>query len=300
MWLAIRGAGRPYAAPMANGTPTLSLNRDPHLILRIETAFPIELNEFVSTFVGLGSQYEHFHDNAHPEDRGGARFYVREVRAGSIIAELVPWVVGIPSLGAAMAAVKHANDLVKFVENFQAKLAPYFKRGGRTPDATKGDVADFLKTVQAVAHDESGSLTLAVYEDGQKRVSFDFTTAEARAAEGNLLEHRSDMEATTAADHQRVVLRFVRPSAEAGKPGRKGGERAIIDKISPYARPVMYASDLAERRMKHELLEAQGNVFKLLFDVDVNVEVSATGKPLAYRITAVHTVVDGDDDVDLV
>lgn len=270
---------------------------DPHLILTIDTKNPIELGDFVSTFVGLGSQYERFHDGEHPEARGEARFYVREVRAGSIIAELVPYALpGIPALGAVMATIKHANDLVKFVDNVRDKLKPYFSRGGRTPDTSKSEILDFIKTVGALAHDEDGKLSLAVYEDGQRKVSFDFSTREARTAEGNLLEHRAELEATSNADHQRVTLRFVRPSAEAGKPGRKGGERGIVDKISPHARPIMYASDLAEQRMKHELLEAQGNVFRLLFDVDVNVEMSATGRPLAYRITAVHAVVDGDED----
>ena len=51
--------------------------------------------------------------------------------------------------------------------------------------------------------------------------------------------------------------------------------------------------------MRHELLEAAGNVFKLLFDVDVNVERSAAGKPIAYRITAVHAVIPSDDEPDL-
>jgi hypothetical protein len=288
MHIALNGGMNAYADRMYDS--------DPHLILKIDTKQPIELGEFVSTFVALGSQYERFHDLEHPEGRGDAKFYIREVRAGSIIAELVPYAVGIPALGAVMAGIKHANDLIKFVDNLSDKLKPYFKPHGRTADASKGEVADFLKTVQAVAHDEKGSLSLAVYESGQKRVSFGFTTREAVQAEGNLLEHRAELEATTAADYERVILRFVRPSAEAGKPGQKGGERAIIDKISPYARPLLYASDLAERRMKHELIEAEGNVFRLLFDVDVNVELSATGKPLAYRITAVHAVVDGDED----
>lgn len=273
------------------------IDGDPHLILRIETKQPIELGEFVSTFVGIGSAYERFNDQEHPDGRGDARFYVREVRAGSIIAELVPYAIGAtPFLGMGMAGIKHANDLTKFVDTVRDKLKPYFKRNGRAPDTSKGEVADFLKTVQAVAHDEDGNLSLAVYEDGQKKVAFSFSSREARQAEGNLLEHRAELDATSAADHQRVTLRFVRPSAEAGKPGRKGGERAIIDKLSRSARPVLYASDLAEQRMKHELLEAHGNVFRLLFDVDVNVEMSATGKPLAYRITAVHNVVDAEDD----
>lgn len=275
---------------------------DPHLILKIETEAPIELGEFVGAFVGLGNQFARFHDHEHPDEQGDTRFYVREVRAGSIIAELVPYLKYsvVPALGLGMAAVKHANDLHKFVEIFGGKLSRYFRPGGRVEEAGKGELGDYLRTVQAVAHDPNGSLSLAVYEKGDERVSFAFTTAEAREAEGNILEHRAELEGTTAADYHRVLMRFVRPSAEAGKPGRKGGERAVIEKISPHARAVLYASDLAERRMKHELLEAQGNVFRLLFDVDVNVELNAAGKPLAYRITAVHAVVDDDDNPPLI
>ncbi len=283
--------------PISDAYVAAMIDGDPHLILRIETKEPIELGEFVATFVGIGSAYERYHDADNVDGRSDARVYVREVRAGSIIAELVPYaLVATPFLGGAMAGVKHVNDLVKFVDTIRDKMKPYFRKNGRNLDATKGELSDFLKTVEAVAHDRDGELSLAVYEDGQKKVAFSFTTKEARQAEGNLLEHRAEMEATSAADHQRVILRFVRPSAEAGKPGRKGGERAIIDKLSPYARPVLYASDLAEQRMKHELLVAQGNVFRLLFDVDVNVEMSATGRPLAYRITAVHHVIDGGEE----
>ncbi len=271
---------------------------DAHLILKIDTDAPVELSEFVGAFVGLGNQFARFHDHEHPDEQGDTRFYVREVRAGSIIAELVPYLVASapPALGFGMAAVKNANDLHKFVETFGGKLSRYFRPGGRVEEAGKGELADYLRTVQAVAHDANGSLSLAVYEKGGERVSFAFSTPEAREAEANILEHRAELEGTTAADYHRVLMRFVRPSAEAGKPGRKGGERAVIEKISPHARAVLYASDLAERRMKHELIEAQGNVFRLLFDVDVNVELNASGKPLAYRITAVHAVLDADED----
>lgn len=270
---------------------------DAHLILKIDTKHPIELSEFVGAFVAIGNQFERFHDVEHPDEKGSTRFFVREVRAGSIIAELVPYsMAAIPVLGLAMAGVKHANDLAEFVENFGGRLRNYFRRDGRQTDASRSDLSDYLKAVQAVAHDADGNLSLAVYENGQQRVAFAFNTDEARQAEASILEHRAELDSTVAADYSRVLLRFVRPSAEAGKPGRKGGERAVIDKLSPSARPVLYASDLAEQRMKHELIAAQGNVFKLLFDVDVNVEQSVQGKPLAYRVTAVHAVLDETDE----
>jgi len=277
-----------YAAPM---------DLAPHLLIRIDTKRPMELSDFVSLFVAVGNEYERFIASEHPEEKGEARFLVQEVRAGSIIAQLVPYLVTAGTIlsGAAVVA-KNATDIAKFVETYRGKIGTYFKRGGREPEISKGQLADYLKTVAAIAHDPDATLEMSAFDDGKVRATFEFNTAQAREAEGNILDHRDELEATTAADHSRVLLRFVRPSAEAGKPGRKGGERAVIDRISPSARPVLYASDLAEQRMRHELLVAEGNVFRLLFDVDVNVEQSASGKPLAYRITAMHAVLESDDD----
>lgn len=265
---------------------------DGHLILKIETNQPVELSDFVAAFVGLGSQIEQFYDEAKPEDRGNARIYVREVRAGSIIAELVPYLLGAaPILGATMAGIKHANDLAKFVETFGGKLKKYFKRGGRDAAASKGDLADYLRTVQAVAHDADGSLSLTVFEDGQQRVAFQFSTSEAREAEHNLLEHRGELEKTTAADHKRVLMVFTRTIVAHAATGKRSGELVEIEAIHPRALPIVYASSLAEERIRHEIAEADDNVYKKAFDVDVNVEMRA-GKPVAYRLVAVHAVID--------
>lgn len=42
--------------------------------------------------------------------------------------------------------------------------------------------------------------------------------------------------------------------------------------------------------------EADGNAFRRLFDVDVNVELTGNGRPIAYRIVAVHSVIDAPDE----
>lgn len=266
----------------------------PHLILKIETKAPVELGDFVAAFVGLGSQFENFFHEEHPAERGDAKFYVKEVRAGSIIAELVPYILpAVPILAAGLAGIKHANDLHKFVETYGAKLSSYFKKGGRVPDASKGDISDYLKTVAAVAHDSEASLGLAVYEDGKQRIAFQFNTREARAAEANLIEHKDEIERTTDADHRRVLMTFTRTNVSHAKAGTRSGERVQIDAIHKRPLPIVYASILAEERIRHEIAEADDNVYKKAFDVDVNVE-ERNGKPIAYRIVAVHNVIDID------
>jgi len=53
---------------------------------------------------------------------------------------------------------------------------------------------------------------------------------------------------------------------------------------------------LAEQRIKHEIKEADENVFKKAFEVGVSVEL-VNGKPAAYRVTEVYQVIDLPDDL---
>lgn len=278
-----------------------------HIRLKLDNSQPIALSDFVAEFSGIGSQFEKFIAREHPELKADSEFYVKEVRAGCIEADFVAWVAraGLISAGLTLVEViDKVQILTAFVSDFREKLSQYFRPGGRASGVDKADLANFLKATQAIANDPDGSAQLeaAVFEDGERKVraAFRFSTAQARIAETELAEHRREMESTAGKTQERVLLRFVRPSVEAGKPGKKGGERGVIESIAKRAMPVLYASDLAEQRMRHEKMQLEGNVFRALFDVSVNVEVSPSGNPIAFRITEVHTVIDDDLDGDLI
>ncbi|KEO90770.1 hypothetical protein EH31_06955 [Erythrobacter longus] len=64
---------------------------NPRLVVRIDTKNPIELRDFVGAFIGIGNQFEVQYAREHGVSKGTARFFVHEVREGSIIAELVPY-----------------------------------------------------------------------------------------------------------------------------------------------------------------------------------------------------------------
>ncbi len=91
------------------------------------------------------------------------------------------------------------------------------------------------------------------------------------------------------------MMRFVRPSIEKVSSHKRTGERALIESIHQKPLAVLYASDMARERIQHELKASEINTFNLLFDVDVNVEISR-GKPTAYRIVDLHDVTDAPDD----
>ena len=87
------------------------------------------------------------------------------------------------------------------------------------------------------------------------------------------------LEKTQHADHTRVLMRFTRSDIGDVTVGKPSGERVKIEEISDRALPLVYGSELAEERIKHEIREADENVYKKGFMVDVNVK-STGGRPL--------------------
>ena len=207
------------------------------------------------------NQFEKFVAVERPDLRGEGEFFVKEVRKGSVEADLIVMAaisagVGMPGLPGIVDVIDKAQILTKFVGELRDRIAPYSSAGGRDPKASKSDLADFLKTVSSIAKDPNGGINIeaALFEDGKRQIrsAFKFSSFEARTAQTEIAEHRRELEAKSDSDHQRVLLRFVRPSVEKGKPGKKGGERGVIQKVHKRALPILYASDLAEQRIRHE------------------------------------------------
>lgn len=275
-------------------------SHEPHIIMRLKTRRPIEIGDFVAAFTAIGNEYERFIRVNRPDLAPEASIYIREVREGSIEAELIPLAMS----GAAVMLNSMDNMLIleQFVRTYGGRLSAFFRQGGRLPNATRTELVDFMDQVLAVANDSSASADIEAveYRDGQRKVkaAIRFRTSEAKIARAQIIEQREEIQNRSDIDHERVLMRFVRPSIEDVALGKRTGERALIDKIYPRALPVVYASDLAEQRIRHEMIASHENVFKKLFDVDVNVELRFDGKPMAYRIMTVHTVTDAPDEED--
>jgi hypothetical protein len=76
--------------------------------------------------------------------------------------------------------------------------------------------------------------------------------------------------------------------------GKPSGEMVKIDEISDRPLALVYGSELAEERIKHEICDADENVYKKRFVVDANVK-SMGGRPVAYAVTNLHQVVELPD-----
>ncbi len=264
-----------------------------HFVLTLETKEPIELGDFVKAFTSLSEEYTRYIRAEAPDQKDDATIYVAQVRAGSIIAELIPALA--PFIGEAHKAV----IVAEFVKKFADRLASLLGYAQSSLLATKSELRSFHDAVQAIANDPDGKATLeaAVYRDEKRHVlaAFKFDTKYARAARTKIEERLASLEKPNHADHERVLMVFTRSDVNNAGLGKKSGERVKIEELSHKPLALMYGSQMAEDRIKHEIREADDNVFKKGFVVDVNVRLR-DGVPVAYSVTHVHSVIDISDD----
>jgi len=65
----------------------------PSIVVTIKTREPIEVDDFAAIYTALGNQYRKFVQANFPEAGDAPTIYVKQVAEGSIIVDLVPWVM---------------------------------------------------------------------------------------------------------------------------------------------------------------------------------------------------------------
>jgi hypothetical protein len=64
---------------------------EPFLSLRLDTEEPMELGAFVGAFTSLANEFERYIKSYSDLSTEEAELFVREVRPGSVIVDLLPW-----------------------------------------------------------------------------------------------------------------------------------------------------------------------------------------------------------------
>jgi hypothetical protein len=268
-----------------------------YIRVKLDTSNPIEIGDFVSEFTSIASQYEKFVKDSYPDLVPEAHIFVKQVKRGSIIIDLIPF---LPLFGGAEVAahLEHINAVTEFIKTYREKIKKYFKRRGKAEveGASRSDLKDFMGSIEAIAKDPKGkaSLEAVVFEQagkGRVRAALKFNTKQAVQARNQIEKHQKRLEHKGNADFQRALMVFKQSNVKSPPVGKRTGEWVAIETISDRELPLIYASDLAERRIKHEIREADDNVYKKGFVVDVNVETRG-GRPVGYRVTHLHQVID--------
>jgi hypothetical protein len=246
---------------------------EPSVRFELKNKKPVDLLDLTASLAAFGESYQDFiFDAGFDHEPGNVRFFVKEIRSGSIIADLVSVAsqgsITLEHIDAAAAFMTHLNHVVQFFLGL-AVLPP----GERGP--TKKDAEQIVKILEPVAKDGGSQLFLNV--TGGVHLHYHYDSQQANAVQNSARRYLGPTIPTTEIRHD-VLLRL---HQVRGGVTSKVGDMGIIEEVSKARVKLSFASEEAKRKILDQPFP-----FDSIFVVDVEVKASE-GKPALYRILLV-------------
>lgn len=257
------------------------------LTYKIENVRPIELKDLNSSLAAIADQYSRFAAEMSEGPAEDYRLYVREVRTGSIVIDLITYATQ-PQMLAPVAPIliEFTKELGEWFEFFKGvKDAKDIKE--MIAGKSKKDLQQLSDLVEPAAKDPGSIINITATEGAIIVLNSSINSTEANAGQ-NLLRRHIDHIAmpTTGIHHDQVLYWYQVRHDHAAKPG----DKAVIERI--YDKPVKVR--ITSDEIKRTMIDDPANPFKRLYVVDVDVTESQ-GRPALYRILEVKDSFERDE-----
>jgi hypothetical protein len=251
------------------------LERGQRLTFEMRNTQPVELLDLTDSLAAFASRFSSYAEASGIDpDEGRARLYIREIRSGSIIAELVSLLQQTTFL------LEHDDVLGGFVTHI-AEIIQFLLKGDQE-QLPKEQVQDIAQIVEPIAKDHGSQLNLVVRDNvGDVTINTVVITSEdAQTIRRRATRRLQPQLETSDRSFTKEVLTLFQARDDAKS---QSGDRGIIDKFSPKPLKLIFENEAA----KKAILDLDVNPFKVAFVVDGELMMS-TGKPAAYKIKHVH------------
>jgi hypothetical protein len=276
------------------------------MIIRLDPGGPIDLAGLGASFAALARLYARHYGPTSEEDNA-PRLFISKLENGSVIAEIVPYVVllghAVQFADTAMVVSDFTRRVGKAIKAFSGEESGDTRVTEVAELPSKDDARDLREFVRPLTGRKGSELKVshARYErsDGEKRtvVEYAFNETELNRAaltiDAELNAPQAMIEAPVEESATRpaseVMLFFQQASRSAGKPTGRTADKAIVPSISPKPLPVYFQKDASD--LKEQMID--DNPLKATFVVDLEVQY-ILGQPRGYVVTHVHRAIPGD------
>jgi len=249
------------------------------LSISIQNTKPVELGDLTKSLSALADEFQrHLIENDPEASAADVRLYVREIKTGSIVADVIAI---SPQL---LQGISYLNAVIGFAKHSKAAYDYLTGKSNDKPELDKTSYENFANIVEPIAKDHGAQLNVNA---PQGNVVINLNSTEANAAQNSARKEIEKLQSSTSRLHEKVLLYWYQARAE---PTSKAGDKGIIESISPNPVKVICATDQIKLQMIFDL----ENPFKEAYVVDVIVE-TIKGKPALYKIIAVHEKFQRDD-----
>lgn len=261
---------------MDNEVDLMDIDFNNKLEIKISNIKPLELNDLSLSLLSIGQQYQKFIDNEASENYGtGSELYIKEVRKGSIIIELVAQTVPIvPLLWSGGSLVEWANQASS---TFQWLLG---KVNEPPIEVSKQDLKQWNCILEPIAKDNGSQLNFTVSEGGTVINNFYINSEQANAAQNSIKRRIENLDEPD--DHlqaKRVMYWYQTKFDDKSHTG----DKAVIESISKKPIKVIFENNAVKKAMLKGDSRFNKPWNELAYLVDVRVQ-TVRGEPKVYTI----------------
>ena len=249
---------------------------EPKITLEIKNQRPIELTDLTKSFLAFADEYTRCSSTREDAvaDRD-VRLYIKEIRTGSIIADLqsmAPY---------ALPFVENAQHIFHFVQYLKTAYDSLLGKITDKPKLDRINYENLANILEPIAKDSGSQLNIgAINVNTTAPIYLNYGSIEANAIQNAARRELDALKEPSTGIHGKVLLYWYQARND---PKSKSGDKAIIESL--HAGPVK--AIFVNESIKAKLLTASENPFTMAYVVDVAVE-TINGKPALYRILEMY------------
>lgn len=254
----------------------IELDFNDKLQITINNTEPVVLTDLTMALLGLGQQFGRFIENETTQQhQAGSELFIKEVRSGSIVIELVAQAMPIVPLlwqgGAMVEWVTYAKSVIEWL-NGKLEKPP--------KEVTKQDLKQWSNIVGPVAKDGGSQMIFTVYE-GDHVVNQVFINSEQANATQNAIRREIGLldEPEDHTQRKRVMTWYQTKFDDTSQTGNK----AFIESISKSPVKVIFEDPDVKRALMADDPRFDKPWNELAYIVDVKVQ-TVQGAPKVYTV----------------
>lgn len=259
--------------------------QDVRLILKIDNKQPIELMDLTRSLVALASQFDkHVSKNGDSKENREAKLYVKEIRTGSVIVELIE----LATVGLIPFA-ENVNTILDFAVYLKKATGYFLDKSADKPELVPSDYKELSAIINPIARDNGSQLNLSTTVNGNVELHLHLNSIESNAIQNNLKRELEILKLPETVEniYERVIMTWWQARSDIKS---KIGNKGVVEEISEKPMNIVFESD----ELQAEMLHSDINPFKSAFVVDLRIQ-NIQGIPRVYKILKLHEYFELDD-----
>jgi hypothetical protein len=242
----------------------------------------IELLDLADSLVALGQDYRRWADKV-GGDAPGTRLFIREIRSGSIIVDLLSMASAVSGQLEGASALAHEVKQIAAYSKDLAECLGFLKKGGdarpKNLDVPRAELIS--RAIEPIVNAPGGIIQISAGDSSTVNVTIN--SNEANAAQNRVRQLKREEAVPVARQVSEVLFYWFQVRDQEASRGV--GDKGVIEAIDLKPAKVRFTDDILKAEMLKQAL------FQRMYVVDVQVD-RIRGKVALYTILKLHEAID--------